>query len=89
MADCDLRGVCVLIRVPIYLLSLLGSSVDRRGRLLIAWFGPSGLSSLLLILLAVFCRDAGQRQALRNLFADRSDIGRDPRRFSNVTGALQ
>ncbi len=44
----------VLIRVPIYLISLLGSKVDRRGRLLIAWFGPSGLSSLLLILLAVF-----------------------------------
>lgn len=44
----------VLIRVPIYLLSLLGSKVDRRGRLVIAWYGPSGLSSLLLILLAVF-----------------------------------
>ena len=44
----------VLIRVPVYLISLLGSNVDRRGRLLIAWFGPRGLSSLLLILLAVF-----------------------------------
>lgn len=44
----------VLIRVPVYLLSLLGSSVDRRGRLLIAWYGPSGLSSLLLVLIAVF-----------------------------------
>ena len=44
----------LLIRVPIYLLSLIGSKVDRRGRLLIAWFGPRGLSSLLLILLAVF-----------------------------------
>jgi sodium/hydrogen antiporter len=44
----------VLIRVPVYLVSLLGSGVDRRGRLLIAWYGPSGLSSLLLILLAVF-----------------------------------
>ena len=44
----------VLIRVPIYLLSLLGSKVNRRGRLVIAWFGPSGLSSLLLVLLAVF-----------------------------------
>jgi sodium/hydrogen antiporter len=44
----------VLIRVPVYLLSLLGSNVDRRGRLLIAWYGPSGLSSLLLVLLAVF-----------------------------------
>lgn len=44
----------LLIRVPIYLASLLGSKVDRRGRLLIAWFGPRGLSSLLLVLLAVF-----------------------------------
>lgn len=44
----------VLIRVPVYLISLIGSNVDRRGRLLIAWFGPSGLSSLLLVLLAVF-----------------------------------
>jgi NhaP-type Na+/H+ or K+/H+ antiporter len=44
----------MLIRVPVYLVSLLGSGVDRRGRLIIAWFGPSGLSSLLLVLLAVF-----------------------------------
>lgn len=44
----------LLIRIPVYLISLLGSKVDRRGRLLIAWFGPRGLSSLLLILLAVF-----------------------------------
>ena len=46
--------VAMLIRVPVYLLSLIGSHVDRRGRLLIAWFGPSGLSSLLLVLIAVF-----------------------------------
>ncbi len=44
----------VLIRTPVYLLSLVGSNVDTRGRLLIAWFGPRGLSSLLLILLPVF-----------------------------------
>ena len=44
----------MLIRVPVYLVSLLGSNVDRRGRLLIAWYGPSGLSSLLLVLLPVF-----------------------------------
>ena len=46
--------VALLIRTPVYLLSLLGSGVDTRGRLLIAWYGPSGLSSLLLILLPVF-----------------------------------
>ena len=44
----------MLIRVPVYLLSLAGSKVERRGCLIIAWFGPSGLSSLLLVLLAVF-----------------------------------
>src|SRR5689334_14775983 len=47
-------AIAMLIRIPVYLLSLLGSHVDRRGRLLIAWFGPSGLSSLLLVLIAVF-----------------------------------
>lgn len=52
----------VLIRVPIYLLSLLGSGVNRRGRLVIAWFGPSGLSSLLLVLLAVFAGVPGNAQ---------------------------
>ena len=51
--------VAMLIRIPIYLLSLIGSHVDRRGRLLIAWFGPSGLSSLLLILFPVFAGVAG------------------------------
>jgi NhaP-type Na+/H+ or K+/H+ antiporter len=44
----------ILIRPPVYLLSLYRSRVDQRGRLLIAWFGPRGLSSLLLVLLAVF-----------------------------------
>jgi sodium/hydrogen antiporter len=52
----------VLIRVPIYLLSLIGSGVNRRGRLVIAWFGPSGLSSLLLVLLAVFAGVPGSAQ---------------------------
>ena len=47
-------AIALLIRTPIYLLSLIGSGVDARGRLLIAWFGPRGLSSLLLALLPVF-----------------------------------
>jgi len=47
-------AIAVLIRTPVYLLSLIRSSVDMRGRLLIAWFGPRGLSSLLLVLLPVF-----------------------------------
>jgi len=44
----------ILIRVPVYLISLIGSDVDRRSRIVIAWYGPSGLSSLLLVLLPVF-----------------------------------
>jgi len=55
-------GIAVLIRTPVYLLSLLGSGVDGRGRLLIAWFGPRGLSSLLLVLLAVFAGVPGSDQ---------------------------
>ncbi|MFY9553717.1 MAG: cation:proton antiporter [Blastocatellia bacterium] len=55
-------AIAVLIRTPVYLLSLLGSGVDMRGRLLIAWFGPRGLSSLLLILLPVFAGLAGSEQ---------------------------
>jgi hypothetical protein len=55
----------ILIRVPVYLVSMIGSDVDKRGRLLIAWFGPSGLSSLLLILLAVFAGVAGSDQLFR------------------------
>lgn len=47
-------AIALLIRTPVYLLSLAGSEVDTRGRLLIAWFGPRGLSSLLLVLLPVF-----------------------------------
>jgi len=47
-------AIVILIRPPVYLLSLYRSKVDMRGRLLIAWFGPRGLSTLLLILLPVF-----------------------------------
>jgi hypothetical protein len=55
-------AIAVLIRTPVYLLSLLGSNVHPRGRLLIAWFGPRGLSSLLLILLPVFAGVPGSDQ---------------------------
>ncbi|HVG32821.1 MAG TPA: cation:proton antiporter [Pyrinomonadaceae bacterium] len=54
--------IALLIRTPVYMLSLLGSNVDTRGRLLIAWFGPRGLSSLLLILLPVFAGLPGSGQ---------------------------
>ena len=46
--------VVLLVRPPVFLLSLALSGIDRGDRLLIAWFGPRGLSSLLLVLLPVF-----------------------------------
>ena len=55
-------AITILIRPPVYLLSLFRSRVDRRGRMLIAWFGPSGLSSLLLVLLPVFAGTPGSEQ---------------------------
>lgn len=55
-------AIAVLIRTPVYLLSLIRSSVEMRGRLLIAWFGPRGLSSLLLVLLPVFAGLPGSEQ---------------------------
>jgi len=49
-------AVAMLIRVPVYLASLIGSHVDRRGRLLIAWFSVviHGTSPMLL---ARFCKE--------------------------------
>jgi NhaP-type Na+/H+ or K+/H+ antiporter len=55
----------ILIRVPVYLVTLIGSNVDHHGRLLIAWFGPSGLSSLLLVLLPVFAGMPGSDRLFR------------------------
>jgi NhaP-type Na+/H+ or K+/H+ antiporter len=54
--------IAVMIRPPVYLISLLGSEVDAHGRLLIAWFGPRGLSSLLLILLPILAGVPGSEQ---------------------------
>jgi sodium/hydrogen antiporter len=44
----------VLLRPLVYLVSLAPVRLERAARLTIAWFGPRGLSSLLLVLLAVF-----------------------------------
>lgn len=44
----------VLVRPVIFLVSLWPTRLDRRSLLLISWFGPRGLSSLLLVLLTVF-----------------------------------
>jgi NhaP-type Na+/H+ or K+/H+ antiporter len=47
-------AVALFVRSGVLLLSLRGLGLDRRGRNLIAWFGPRGLSTLLLVLLPVF-----------------------------------
>lgn len=47
-------AITLLARVPIFLGALAPARLARRSRLLIAWFGPRGLSSLLLVLLPVF-----------------------------------
>jgi NhaP-type Na+/H+ or K+/H+ antiporter len=44
----------LLVRPIAFFISLAGTELDFRSRLLIAWFGPRGLSSLLLILVPVF-----------------------------------
>jgi NhaP-type Na+/H+ or K+/H+ antiporter len=49
----------LLIRPIAFFVSLAGTQLDCRSRLLIAWFGPRGLSSLLLILLPVFAAVPG------------------------------
>ena len=54
--------IVLLVRPPVFLLSLARSRVERRDRLLIAWFGPRGLSSLLLVLLPVFAGLPGSEQ---------------------------
>jgi NhaP-type Na+/H+ or K+/H+ antiporter len=54
--------IVLLVRPPVFLLSLARSRVDRGDSLLIAWFGPRGLSSLLLVLLPVFAGVTGSEQ---------------------------
>jgi sodium/hydrogen antiporter len=54
--------IVLLVRPPVFLLSLARSGVDKGDRLMIAWFGPRGLSSLLLVLLPVFAGLPGSEQ---------------------------
>ncbi len=44
----------ILIRPVAFLLALAGTRLSRYDRFLISWFGPRGLSTLLLVLLPVF-----------------------------------
>lgn len=46
--------IALAIRPVVMYLALIGTGIDQRGRLLVSWYGPRGLSSLLLALLPVF-----------------------------------
>lgn len=52
----------ILVRPIVFFLSLAPANLDRKSRLLIAWFGPRGLGSLLLILVPVFAGVPGTEQ---------------------------
>jgi sodium/hydrogen antiporter len=54
--------MAILVRPVAFLLSLARVRLSRSERVLIAWFGPRGLSSLLLVLLPVFAGIAGSEQ---------------------------
>jgi sodium/hydrogen antiporter len=54
--------VALLVRPAVFLLALGRAGLDRRALLLTAWFGPRGLSSLLLVLLPVFAGIPGSDQ---------------------------
>jgi len=51
--------LALLSRPVAFFISLAGTQLNFRSRLLIAWFGPRGLSSLLLILVPVFAAVPG------------------------------
>jgi NhaP-type Na+/H+ or K+/H+ antiporter len=52
----------ILIRPLAFFLSLAPTKLDRQSRVFIAWFGPRGLSSLLLILVPVFAGVPGSER---------------------------
>lgn len=52
----------LLLRPVAFLPALAGTKLDWKSRLTIAWFGPRGLSSLLLVLIAVFAGVEGSEQ---------------------------
>ena len=54
--------VAVSIRTIVLLPVLRAAQIDRRSQRLIAWLGPRGLSSLLLVLLPVFAGVSGAEQ---------------------------
>jgi NhaP-type Na+/H+ or K+/H+ antiporter len=65
-ASLAFAGIVLLGRPAVYLVALAPARrLDRRSRALVAWFGPRGLSSLLLALLPVFAGAPDAAQAFR------------------------
>jgi NhaP-type Na+/H+ or K+/H+ antiporter len=54
MASLAFAVLVMLIRPLTFVVALVGARLTRRDKALISWFGPRGLSSLLLVLLPVF-----------------------------------
>ncbi|HYO48265.1 MAG TPA: cation:proton antiporter [Chloroflexia bacterium] len=54
MASLAFAVLVILIRPLTFIVALVGARLTRRDKALISWFGPRGLSSLLLVLLPVF-----------------------------------
>jgi NhaP-type Na+/H+ or K+/H+ antiporter len=65
LASLLFAALVLLGRPLVYHLALLGSGVDARSRTLVAWFGPRGLSALLLVLLPVFAGTPGSEPLFR------------------------
>ncbi|HWM94955.1 MAG TPA: cation:proton antiporter [Thermoanaerobaculia bacterium] len=61
-AEWSFAILCLLVRPLALLISLGPARLDRRSLFLIAWYGPRGLSSLLLVLLPVFARTPGSER---------------------------
>jgi NhaP-type Na+/H+ or K+/H+ antiporter len=55
-------GAVIVLRPLIYWPSLAGTGLSGRAKRLVSWFGPRGLSSLLLVLLPVFAGLPGAAQ---------------------------
>jgi NhaP-type Na+/H+ or K+/H+ antiporter len=65
-ASLGFAAIVLLGRPAVYLAALAPARVDRESRALVAWFGPRGLSTLLLALLPVFAGAAQSSEAFRS-----------------------
>ncbi|HTE50951.1 MAG TPA: cation:proton antiporter [Kofleriaceae bacterium] len=57
-------AIVLAIRPAVFLIALAGSGLSRGPRLMVSWFGPRGLSSLLLVALPAFAGMPGAERLL-------------------------